>query len=319
MTELTEALEMMMQETEEFYSDATEVADKNVKHPDFKEFSRSSTADYKRDLDMVERLYGKYCTAYEAVINNGPTKARVSNLQKAWSSFALAVAALEESNAMFTAYLDEGVAEKAAGLMVLISALIKGQQKQVGELLKDIEEIEKLLKKARKEVTEAQVQMGLNLAITAATLCFPTLRGARAIYVALSVAGTKLAADEFLGPTGPSNASAIKTAATDYAGMADEFGKVGNSLTTIYSTVDTYASDDKEIGKAKKTVEAVKKRLKTAQKAHAALERLIAGAEKDLLRVAISLEKAVKAASAARGRYEQHEMNRYDLLDMIEE
>jgi hypothetical protein len=319
MTELTAFMEAVMQEAEEFYSDVTEIAEKNQGHADFKEYSRKSTADYVGDLARAEKLYEKYCDAYEAVTEQGPTPARVKTLEKAYAAFSLSVSAVDAGNAMFTAFLDEGVAGKAAGLFTLLGGIISGQQKMAGELLDDIEDIEKLLKKAKKDVTGARAQMGLNLAVTAVTLCFPPLRGAKAVFVALSVSGGKLVADEFLGPSGPSNASAVKTAVTDYGGLADEIGKVGNTLTTIYSTVDTYASDDAELGKAKKTVASVRKKLEAAQKAHAALVRRMADSDRDLLAMAVALEKSVKAAAAARDRYARRELQRMELIDMIED
>lgn len=318
MTEITAFVEAAMQGTEEFYQDVTDQADRNQKHPDFKEYSRKSTADYTRDRDVVERLYGKYCDAYDAFLD-GPSKARATNLEKAHAALSIAAAALDAGNAMFTAYLDEGVAAKAGAMFTLLALLIKNQQKQIGELADDIEDIEKLLKKARKEVTEAQVQKGLNLALTAVSLCFPPLRGARAVYVALTIAGTKLAADEFLGPSGPTQASAVKTAVTDYVGIADEVGKVGNTLMTVCSTVDTYTSDEKEVGKARKTVELVKKKLAAAQKAHAAVIDRMANSDRDLMSMAVGLEKAVKAASSARDRHQKHEWHRLDLIDMLEQ
>lgn len=318
MTEITEFVERAMAGTEEFYQEVADQADRNQKHGDFKEYSRKSTADYTRDRDVVERLYGKYCDAYDSFLE-GPTKARAAKLEKAHEAFSLATAALDAGNAMFTAYLDEGVATKAGALFTVLAALIKAQQKQIGTLADDIAEIEKLLKKAKKEVTEAQVQKGVNLALTAVSLCLPPLRGARAVYVALAFAGTKLAADEFLGPTGPTQASAVKTAVTDYIGIAEEVGKVGNSLMTAGSTIDTYLSDDKEVGKARKTVDLVRKKLAAAQKDHAALIDRMKNSDRDLLSMAIGLEKAVKAASAARARHQKHEWHRLDLIDMLDQ
>lgn len=314
-----EMIDAMMEETEEYFSDVTEIAEKNFKHAEFREFSRKVTADYKRDYDKADLFYGKCLAAHEALKDRDITKARVTKLQKAHDAFFTATQALDEGNGMFTAFLDEGVAEKAAGLLVLLTALIKGQQKQVGVLLDDIEDIEKLLKKAKKDVTGAKVQMAFNLTVTAICLCYPPLRGAQAVFVALGTTGARLMADEFLGPTGPSNAAAIKAATTDYVGVAEEVGKIGNTITTVYSTVDTMVSDGTELGKAEKTVAAVRKKLAATIKAHAALMRLVAGSDRDLLRLAVSLEKAVKAAHAAKGRFEEHEMTRYDLLAELEE
>lgn len=318
MEELTEFLERAMESTEEFYDEVTETAERNTRHPDFRLYSRSSTADYVADLARVEKLYVKYCDAYDAVLEQGATKARLKNLEKAHEAFANATQALDHGNAMFTAYLDEGVAEKAAAVCLLLSGLIEGQKKQIDDLLDDVEDTEKLLKKARKEVTGAKVQQGFNLAITAVSLCLPPLKGAQAVVAALTIAGTKLAADELLGPTGPTAASGSKTAVTDYIGIADEVGKVGNTLTTIVSTVDTYTTDEKEIAKAKKTVAALKKKLAATEKAHAALVRRMAGVDRDLLKLAVALEKSVKAASEARKRYKEHECRRLDLIDMAE-
>ncbi len=313
-----ETIEAMMMETEEYFSDVSEIAEKNFKHPDFKEYSRKYTGVYKRDYDRADLLYAKCLQAYEAVQSNEITKARLTKLQKAHDAFDIATSALDASNAMFTAFLDEGVAKKAAEFLEMISAMIKAQQKKVDDLYGDIDDIHKLLKKAKKDVTGAKTQAAINVAITALSLCYPPLRGARAIYVAMATTGGRLMADEFLGPSGPSTAASMKGYVTDYVGMAKEFGKVGNTLTTIYSTVDTLGSDQSEIGKAEKVVSLLRKKLVDTEKDQAGLMYMMRNAEQELMRLAISLEKAVKSASAARDSYNGHEMNRYDLLAELE-
>lgn len=308
-------IDTMMEETEEYFSDVTEIADANLKHAEFKDYPRSLTGDYKRDYDVADKLYGKCLEAYDALRNAEEiTEARVKRLQKAHDAFFTATQVLEESNGMFKAFLDEGVAGKAAGLVTLLSLLVKGQLKKIEDLEDELTGIEKDLKAARKLVTQAEIQRGVNTALSVIGLCLPPLKGGRAVIGALATAGGKLTMDDLLGPSGPDEAAAVKQAATEWMSMAEEAGKVGGKIAGVLSGVDTWVADTKEVDKARKMLKAVQKKLEAAVKTHDVLVRALDGSEKELVRLSIAFEKAVKAAHAAKDRFRDHELTRYDLL-----
>jgi hypothetical protein len=310
-----DTITMMMEETEEYFSDVTEIADANLKHTEFKDYPRGLTGDYKRDYDVADKLYGKCLEAYDALRDAEEiTKPRVARLQKAHDAFFTAIQVLEESNGMFQAFLDEGVAGKVAGIVALLSLLIKGQQKKFEALEYALLDIEKDLKAAKKLVTQAEIQRGVNTALSAIGLCLPALKGGRAVIAALASAGGKLTMDELLGPSGPDEAAAVKQASTEWMSMAEEAGKIGGKIAGVMSGVDTWVTDTKEVDKARKALKSIQKKLEAASKTHDMLERALEGSDKELLRLAIAFEKAVKAAHAAKGRFAEHEMTRYDLL-----
>jgi hypothetical protein len=118
--------------------------------------------------------------------------------------------------------------------------------------------------------------------------------------VAVRTSGAKVIVDEVLGSSGPSSAGAVKSASLDYLGIADEVGKSVNVVATVYSTIDTYVTNDPYLGKAEKAVAAPRKKLALTDKALAQVQRLAKESEKDLVAFAIGLDKAVPAAHKAR-------------------
>ncbi len=302
------------EEVEDHYQTVTDESEANFKHAEFKDYPSDIRGNYRRDVERMDKYYDKFLGVLEMIEKKGIDEKRVNLLQDMLDSFYNAIETVQASNGMFKAFLDEGVAGKAAGMFELLSLLVKGQRKTVETLIEDIQDIEKLLEKAKKDVSNVQIQKGFNLALTAVSLCFPQLRVARAVFVALGTAGAKVMVDEFLGPTGPSIAGGIKTATFDYLGIAEEVGKVGNTVATVYSTIDTYVTDEAELGKAEKTVRTVKKKLEDTKKALAQFQRLVKDSEKTLVALGIGLDKSVAAAHKARDAYASQKLERAELV-----
>jgi hypothetical protein len=304
----------LAEEVDDHYQTVTDEAEANFKHGEYKDYPTDIRGDYRRDVDRMDKYYDKFLGVFEMIEAKGIDEKRANLLQDMLDNLYNAIETVQASNGMFKAFLEEGVAGKAAGMFELLTLIVKGQRKTVDLLIEDIEDIEKLLQKAKKDVRDVQIQKGFNLALTAVSLCFPQLRAARAVYVALGTAGAKVMVDEFLGPTGPSIAGGIKTATFDYLGIADEVGKVGNTMATVYSTIDTYVTDEAELGKAEKTVRTVKKKLEDTRKALTQFQRLVKDSEKDLAALGIGLDKAVTAAHKARDTYAAQELERAELV-----
>jgi hypothetical protein len=132
--------------------------------------------------------------------------------------------------------------------------------------------------------------------------------------VALGTSGAKVIVDEILGSCGSSSAGAVKPASLDYLGLADEVGKSANVVATVYSTIDTYVTNDTDLGNAEKVVAAPRKKLALTDKALAQVQRPAKESEKDLVAFAIGLDKAVTAAHKARAAHASEKAHRSELV-----
>jgi uncharacterized protein Yka (UPF0111/DUF47 family) len=309
-----EQMNDIIEQVDDHYQTVSDEAEANFKHAEFRDYPSDVTGDYRRDVVRMEKIYAKFHDFVEVIDEKGLDTKRANQFHALLDALYTSIDAVMHSNGMFRAFLEEGVAGWATGMFELLTALVKGQRKTVDSLIEDIEDIEKLIDKAKKDVRDARIQKGFNLALTAVSLCFPQLRAARAVFVALGTTGAKVIVDEFLGPSGPSTAGAIKSASLDYLGIADEVGKSVNVMATVYSTIDTYVTDDTELGRAEKTVVALRKKLAATEKALAQFQRLVKESEKDLVAFAIGLDKAVTAAHKARAAYASEKADRAELV-----
>lgn len=307
------ALDWMREGIEEDYSDITDVTDVNLKSSEIKSYPKSLVSAYKKDYDVLERMYDKCDAAFEEMEKKDITPSRIKKAEGALSAFRTALSILEEGNAMFTAHNTHQTASQAAGMLLLFGMIVKGQQKQVKKLLEDIPKLEKKLKKAKRDVVGAHAQRGVNIAITGVTACLPALKGAQLAYLVLGTTATRLAADAALGPTGPTAGAAAKTAAGEYAGAVDLLGKGSSKLASAAGAIDALIADGKEIEKAEKDLKQVKKDLKDVQKRYKDLVRNTAGSAKTLSATADKYEKATKAAADATAKFRASKQRRIDL------
>ncbi len=303
----------MMNETEEFYDEVVDTAAANLKTSDIRDMPKGEVRAYRRDLATAELLYGKYCDAFDEARGGALTAARIARLQKAHNAFLTATEVVDEANGMFTARIESGMAAKAAAVVVLFQTILKSQETKMKSLADDLVALEKLLVKARKEASGAEIQRDVNLALTAVGLCLPSMTLGRQIMATIGFSAARLAPDTFWGPSGPDLAGAAKTLATEYAGVADAMGAVGGRLASITSMADTLNTDAKEVAKAKKTLADVKKRLKSARSSHDALERAMRASAGEAVRLTLALDKAASAARDAANRHQAHQARRHDL------
>ena len=312
-----EFLDEMMIELEEYFLDIQETAEANIKSADFKLMPSKVTGPYRKDYGLAEVLYKKCTKAHEAVVTGDHSKSAIATLQKTWDDLHSAAKVLEAGNAKYTAFIEQGVAEKAAGVAAGILLLVKSQQKRVGDLDKQLTELEKQLKKAEKDVSGAKLQRGLNVAITAIGFFLPPVKGLHVVYLAVGTSATRLTIDALLGPDGPSVVAAAKTAATDYGGVTDKLSSGAGKFISAASGIDTLLSDSKEVGKATKTVAQIKKLLASTLAAYSKLEKEMPKMQADLIRLTAALEKALKAAKDATGKVQEAELKRVDFLKEI--
>lgn len=308
-----------MDETEEFYSDVVEVAEKNLKDGELKLYPDKLKKSYKAALTKCDKIYGKFCDVSDRIDPENPDMKIVRKASEERGKLALACEVLEAQNAMFSAYIGAKVASQYVGVIALLAAVVKNGEGELGRVVKKVEKLTKELKKAKSLVREAKTQRAINVTITVATsVLLPELKAAQAVYVAIGVGLSRSAIDDLLGPTGATDAGALKNVSTEYAGCATALGSAANSSATVISGIDTLISDGVEVGKAEKILKDAKKDLKDAQKR---LEKLKLYAKPNgvqLQKLAIGLEKAQKAASSKMKAYKAAKAKRDELQKDLE-
>ncbi|MCX7558453.1 hypothetical protein OS190_02665 [Sulfitobacter sp. F26204] len=309
----TKALNFFRENIEEYYSDVTDVTDVNLKSAEIAHYPKKLVSSYKKDYNIVEKLYDKCDAAFEDIEKNELTMSRVKKAQAAMDAFNTSIMILEESNAIFTAHNTHKTASQAAGLLILFALIVKSQQAQVKKLQADIPKLEKQLKSAKRDVTGAKAQRAINVAITGVTSVLPALKGAQLAYLVLGTAATRLAADAALGPTGPTTGAGVKTAAGEYAGAVDLVGKGSGKLMSAAGAIDALIADGAEIGKAEKTLKKVKKDLKDTQKRYETLKSNMASSDATFQAAMTKYVKATKAANDASAKFKAAKKKRVDL------
>ncbi|HEY3394772.1 MAG TPA: hypothetical protein VGK58_18850, partial [Lacipirellulaceae bacterium] len=269
-------------------------------------------SEYKADGAALDSAWGDFNAEWNKVVFGQAKDGKAA--MTAYSRYVLTLGVLEEQNVRFGAYVEYNVAGLAAAFIEFFMEFLKRARKSFEELEANLIELEKLLKKAKKEVKEAEVQRIINVAITAVSLCVgPAGVGAR-IGVAAGVFTVQMVLDAALGPGDPGALGTINTAAGDAVGVPKsikpKFAKLGSAATAVL----TLKLDSDEVAEAKKIVAKIKERLGTIEKTMKTLERFLYDDANKLEKLKDGFDKALAQAKAAADKYKSAENERLGLL-----
>lgn len=276
------------------------------------DFPSKIVSEYKADGATLERTWGDFNAAWNTIVFGKATDGKAA--MTAYKNYVIALTALEEANVVWGAYVEARVAQFTAGFIALMIELVKAIRKRFGELLKELEDMEALLKKAKREVKEAEAQRVINLAITAVTLCIPAVGLGAGVAIAATSFTVQMVVDASLGPGNPGVLGTVNTAAGDVIGLPKQikpkFAKMGSVASALY----TLKLDNDEIDDAKKIVQKIKDRMKSIEKTMKMLEPFIAGGAVQLAKMQLAFEKALKDAQSKAKAYRSAEVQRLGLL-----
>lgn len=232
----------------------------------------------------------------------------------AYRDYVLSLTVLEEDNVVWGAWVEADVARFATLFIGLAIELVKAIRKRCDELLQELHEIEKLLKKAKQEVKEAEAQRVINVAITVVSLLIPEVRIGAQIAIAVTTFTVQMVVDASLGPGKPGVTGTLNTAAGDVIGLPKQikpkFAKMGGVITGFYSL----KLDTDEIDDAKKNVQKIKDRMKVIEKIMDRLEPFIAGGAMQLAKLQQAFEKSLAQARSKEKAFRSAETQRLGLL-----
>lgn len=276
------------------------------------DFPSGTVSEYKADGKALDTAWGNFNAEWNAVTVGNATDGKKA--MTAYKNYVIALTVLEEDNVVWGAYVDARVAYFTTGFIALMIELVKAIRKRFGELLKELQELETLLKKAKKEVKEAEAQRVINLAITAVSLCIPAVGLGAGIAIAATTFTVQMVVDASLGPGDPGVLGTVNTAAGDVIGLPKQikpkFAKMGSVASALY----TLKLDNDEIDDAKKIVQKVKDRMKSIEKTMKTLEPFVAGGAAQLAKMQAAFEKALKEAQSKAKAYKSAEVQRLGLL-----
>ena len=275
----------------------------------FRHLPSNMVRDYKRLAADANRQYEVACKEFEKY-----KKSKKKNEKKLYGEiekFTLKMGMLEEANAMYSAYLAAGVGQLVTAYVDGFIKWLQGLGVEATELVDTLKKLEKMVKKAEREVTEAKAQRILNVLVTVVSLALgPTGTLAR-VAVALGGMTVHSLIDAGLGPSKGSGLGALNTGVGEITGVHAKIDSAGKKFLGAASAVLTLKMDGDEIDQAERQLRELQKVLQKAvnrfervlrllksnmpkfQKAHVDLKRAAAGVESAKLRGRVA-EKNLK-------------------------
>ncbi|MFN4157178.1 MAG: hypothetical protein ACK4GO_02050 [Gemmobacter sp.] len=311
--EQIETLTAVMNETEEYYSDVTDIAAQNLKSPDLRHFPAAAVKAYRRDHGAAEMIYGKYCDAFDDLRTKAYTKVRLAALQKSYDALLKSTQLVDAANGSFTAWLDQDMAAKCQGMVTLLQGILKSEEARVKTLATEIVALDKALTKADREVTTAELQRDINMLVSVVGAMLPAMKTTTTVFVTIGTIAGKIGMDVMMGPDGPDTASKLKTAASEYLGASNLLGTVGGKLFSAASAADGWKIDSAEVAKARKSLTEIRKRLKSAKSAYDKLMARMDANAREFVRLSLAFEKAAVAGRNAAEKHRAQEQHRRDL------
>lgn len=268
--------------------------------------------EYRGDAGALEDAQG----AFNAEVNKITFKKAKDGkaLMEAYRDYALKLGVLEEQNVRFEAYVQYNVASQWADFIAFVIEIHKVIRKQAELLVAELQDLDKQLKEAKSDVTEAEVQRAVNVVLTAVSLLMPQVGLAAGIGIAAATLTVQIAMDEALGPGKPGAMGIANSAAGDIVGLPSKIKPAFTKFGGAASGLITLKMDSDEVDDARKIVDDIKERLRAIVKK---LENFMRFLEDYSTRAANTqklLEKTLKQASAAAEAYRSAENRRLALL-----
>ena len=291
---------------------ATSIAKSVIKSSTGKLYSSTMLGAYQADVARLERCRTAFDGAWNKVACGKAKNGK--DLAKTYAKFVLSLEVLELSNARHEAVMTTGLAVLAAALHALIIKWTKAKQKRLKSVFDELQALQKLLEKARREVKEAAAQAALNAALTAVTLCLgPVGWGARIGVAVVSMTAHHII-DASLGPNRGSVEGSLNTVAGDSAALVDKLSKGQRTFAGAASGVLTLGLDAAEIGDAVKIVEEIKKRIRVVRKQLDGLVKDSVRWNKDIAKAHRNYIAALKAYDTASKKIKRAGASRKELM-----
>jgi DNA repair exonuclease SbcCD ATPase subunit len=277
-----------------------------------RDFPASRIRTYQSDIARFDSAQHAFNTEWWRVVFGSATESK--ELVATFSKYLNALRMLQEQNDQFAAVRDSKLAELGAqfvGLMLLMEKASLGIRFKA--IVQELQRLKKLLEKALDEVTEAKIQLGLNLVLTAIGFAINPASATARILMAGGTITVSAIIDESLGPSGASVRGTINNTVGEIAGANKKLKPATKRLAKGVTIIYGLKMDGDEIAKALGKVEKVRKRIKDANKEFADLARAIEYHARKLNGIAKALDVAIEAVRSSKSRAHRNS-HEYDEL-----
>jgi len=276
------------------------------------DFPSAIVSGYKSHRAALDKAWGNFNAEWNLIVFGKAADGKAAMV--AYRDYVVALTVLEEDNVVWAAYVDAKVAQFTSVFLAFLIEMLKAIRKRFGELLKELQELETLLKKAKKEVKEAEAQRVIDLAITAVSLCIPAVGLGAGIAIAATTFTVQMVVDASLGPGKPGVLGTVNNAAGDVIGLPPKikpkFAKFGGAVSGLV----TLKLDSDEVDDAKKIVVKIKDRIKAVDKTMKALEPYVANGAVKIAKLQQAFQKSIEVAQSKAKGYKSAEAKRLGLL-----
>lgn len=267
-------------------------------------YSSAFAAEYKRDGKAADDAWSDFGDEVTKITFGKARdgRAAMAPCRKWMITFEI----LETQDARYAAFIDANVAGFLSLLLAKLHDVTKRLRSYAKALDNELVDLDKALRKAKKELSQAEYRRLINGAITVVSVLLPLTGGLGA----LAVAGTlslQAGLDYSPGSGKPSGFGIANTAMGDPPGLINtakqhvrpsvaKFPGISTGLITLYT-------DTNEIDEARRIVQDLQSRLISVQKSLALIDRFLATDAVHLTRLH---DDAVKGITLARSRAAAH-------------
>lgn len=280
------------------------------------DFPSGSVSEYKAHRAALDKAWGNFNAAWNAITFGKATDGRAA--MDAYTQYVVALEVLEQDNVLIGAFIEARFAQAAAAFLAFAIETLKALQKRYAELLKELKELDALLKKAKKDVKGAEAQRVINVAITAVSLCIPQVSLGAGIAIAVGTFTVQMVVDAALGPGDPGAIGALNSAAGDVVGLPKAIKPVFAKLGGAASGVISFKLDSDELADAKKIVQQVQERMRSVQKSMAAIEPYTTTSATQMDKLQVAFQKALDVAQSKAKAFKSAEAERMRLLKELD-
>jgi hypothetical protein len=269
-------------------------------------------SEYKSDAKKLDNAWGDFNSEWNKIAFKRAKDGKAAIA--AYKNYVLRLGVLEEQNVRFSAFIESDAANQAAWFITVMIAALERAKEAARNLQKEAQDLEKLLRQAKNDVTGAEIQRAVGVALTALAILLPPLGATATITIGVATLTASLVIDAALGPGNPSLPGVAVQTTSTIAGMPKVMSNAGGKLAGGLAGIYSLKSDSDEIEDAKKIVKAIQEK---ARKVEDLLKTFIKFLEVDADKVEEmkkATERALRDGIAAAGKYKSAESRRLALL-----
>ena len=269
-------------------------------------------SEISRDEAALDRAWGDFNQEWNRIVTARAEDGRAA--MTAYSRYVLTLGVLEQTNAKFGSRVRAGAFTALAGLASIYEQQARRVQRQMAADLRFLQNLDRELRRARRELTEAEAQRVINVAITAVSLCITVSTFGVGLAVAGAIFTTQTVVDAALGPSGPSLPGTANNATTNFLGLPGMMRPASARFAGAAGGVIGFSMDCDEVTLARSNIRRIRDMMAQYQRAAPRLDRMLKDAARRVELARALYEGAVRQARAEARSFRSADRERQGLL-----